>query len=183
MGFYGNRGETLLTEASDQGRGFLPDLCAHWERASDVLKANGTRILHARLGSVIAQDGGIVATLRPLFRMGLGAVLGKGDQWLSWIGKADAIAAFYHLLVTEQLEGPVNLTSPHSVRNREFAQALAHACNRILWMRIPAPLLRCVLGEKADELLLASTHVLPQKLMETSFTFRNPDLASALSIS
>lgn len=182
VGFYGDRGDTVLTEASEQGEGFLADLCQHWERASEVLETRGTRVVHARLGSVITPAGGMLKRLLPLFRFGLGAVLGKGDQWISWIGIDDAVDAFYHLLMTPELKGAVNLTSPQSVRNRDFGRALAKACRRPYFLRLPAPLLHLVLGEMSDELLLASARAVPEKLLKTGFVFRTPELSTAFTI-
>lgn len=180
VGFYGDRGESELSEESEAGKGFLADLCQHWERTSEVLEECGARVVHTRLGAVIAPEGGMLQRLLPLFRLGLGAVLGKGDQWMSWIAIDDAVDAFYHVLMTPLLRGAVNFTAPQSIRNREFGQSLAKACNRPFFLRLPAPLLRVALGEMADELLLASARALPNKLTKTGFVFRNPDLNSAL---
>jgi len=180
IGYYGDRGEASLTEESGPGTGFLAELCQQWERASEVLEAKGIRVVHPRLGSVITPKGGMVAKLLPLFKRGFGAVLGTGEQWFSWIALEDAIAAFHHVLKREDLRGPVNFTSPHSVRNKELSEALSRACHKKLRMRIPAPLLRLALGKMAGELLLASTKVYPEKLIETGFVFKKPEFAAAL---
>lgn len=180
VGYYGDQGTTLVTEESKAGKGFLADLCQHWERASEVLRERGIRVVHTRLGSVISPQGGALKVLLPLFRVGLGASLGKGDQWFSWIGVDDAVYAFYHVLMTPDLQGAVNLTSPICVTNKEFGAILAKACKRPYFFRIPAPLLNMVLGDMSRELLLTSIRAYPEKLLRSGFDFRTPELSSAI---
>ncbi len=178
IGFYGDRGESLLTETSVCGEGFLADLCRAWESASMILENLGTRVVHARLAPVLTPKGGMLRSLLPLFRLGLGFTLGKGDQWMSWIALSDAVAAFYHLMMREELKGAVNLTAPQNIRNKDFAKFLANQCRRPLLFRIPSSILRMALGEMAEN-MLASCRVVPEKLNESGFVFQAPEITSA----
>lgn len=181
VGYYGDQGDRILTEESNPGTGFIADLCQQWERASEVLETRGTRVVHTRLGAVLSPAGGMLQRLLPLFRLGLGAVLGKGDQWLSWIGCDDAVDALYHVLMTEQLRGAVNLTAPQCITNRDFSLSLARACQRRLFLRLPPAVLSLAFGEISHEILLASTRVFPEKLIKSGFIFRAPEIDSALT--
>ncbi len=181
VGFYGDQGDRILTEGCDAGSGFAADLCRQWERASEVLETRGTRVVHARLGAVLSPAGGMLQRMLPLFRLGLGAVLGNGDQWLSWIGCDDAVDALYHVLKTHELRGAVNLTAPQCIRNRDFALSLARACNAKLFLRLPPALLGLAFGEISHEFMLASQRVFPEKLIKSGFVFRTPEIDSALT--
>ncbi len=182
VGFYGDRGDERITEASGQGTGFLADLCRHWEAASDVLRTCGTRVVHARFGAVLSPAGGTLKKLLPKFRLGLGATLGTGEQWFSWIAVDDAVRALYHILMAPEIQGAVNITAPGSLSNRDFSLALAKACHKKLFLRLPALFLRLALGEIADEALLASVRVFPEKLLNTGFVFTMPEIEQALHI-
>lgn len=180
IGFYGNRGDEALTEESAQGCGFMADLCTKWERATDAIEQRGTRVVRPRFGMVLSSQGGGLAKLLLPYRLGLGGRLGSGEQIVSWIGIDDAVGALYHVLMEEALSGPVNIVSPSPVPQKVFAETLAKRLHRVAWMPLPKVLLRCVLGELADEVLLASTSVQPKKLLESGYVFRHPDLASTL---
>lgn len=180
IGFYGNRGYEALTEESPQGCGFMADLCTKWERATDAIEQRGTRVVRPRFGMVLSSQGGGLAKLLLPYRLGLGGRLGSGEQIVSWIGIDDAVGALYHVLMEEALSGPVNIVSPSPVPQKVFAETLAKRLHRVAWMPLPKVLLRCVLGELADEVLLASTAVQPKKLLESGYAFRHPDLASTL---
>ena len=179
-GFYGNRGDELLDEGSSAGTGFLPEICAKWEAASEAARAAGIRVVHMRLGVVIGLEGAL-AKMLPIFRLGLGGRLGSGRQWMSWIGLEDAVRAIQFAMKSERLSGPVNLTAPEPVTNAEFTQALGRAVHRPAVMTVPALALRVIFGEMADETLLTSTRALPGKLMEAGFRFEHPTIQEALA--
>ncbi len=180
IGYYGDRGNQTLTEESEAGRGFLADLCQQWEKASAILQTRGTRIVHTRLGMVLSPEGGALKKLLPFYRWGLGAVLGKGEQWVSWIAADDVVYALHHILLTPELQGPVNLTAPQNLTNRDFSKSLALACKSQLFLRLPAPFVRIFFGEIADALLLSSERVFPQKLTNSGFLFTCPKIDLAL---
>lgn len=179
-GFYGNRGDEELTEDSPRGTGFLSDVVVAWEAAADPARDAGIRVVHPRSGQVLTPDGGSLARLLPLFRLGLGGRLGSGHQWWSWISLADQVGATLHA-IDSSLEGPVNFTSPHPVRNREFAAALGNALKRPALLPVPPFGPKLVVGtELAETLVFESQRVLPARLMEDGYTFAHPDVATAL---
>ncbi|MBM4188082.1 MAG: TIGR01777 family protein [Gemmatimonadetes bacterium] len=179
IGYYGNRGDAELTEADGPGTGFLADLAVAWEAAAAPLAARGIRTVAARFGLVLSTRGGALGQMLLPFRVGLGAQLGSGRQWMSWIGESDTVAALV-TLVEGPLSGPVNLTAPAPVTNAEFTKTLAQVLNRPALLCAPAPLLRLLLGEFADEGLLASARVLPRALDRAGYQFRQPRLRDAL---
>ncbi|HUZ78344.1 MAG TPA: TIGR01777 family oxidoreductase [Chloroflexota bacterium] len=180
IGWYGNRGDELLTEASGPGAGFLATLCGDWEAAASGASQAGVRVLHARLGLVLSQSGGAMARLLPLFRAGLGGRLGSGLQWWSWVTLADVVGVLLHLVRTNTVSGPVNVVSPRPVTNAEFSRQLARVLRRPSLLPAPAPLLRLALGGMADELLLASQRVSPTMLRDSGYAFQYPELDAAL---
>ncbi len=180
FGFYGDRGEKLLTEESEAGRGFLAHVCCAWEKASYAMKKRGARVVQARFGIVLGPDGGVLKKMVPPYRLGLGGRLGSGKQWISWIALEDLMRAVDHVMSREFLEGAVNIVSPHPIRQEEFSKILAECLHRPHWLSIPAPLLRFFFGQTADELLLSSAKVEPTKLLASNFVFQYPDLRSAL---
>ena len=179
VGFYGDRGEELLTEESGAGAGFLSTVCKGWERASAYLKTKGVRVVHARFGIVLGPHGGVLAKMVPVFKLGLGGKIGRGEQWISWIALEDLIRILDHLLQSE-LAGPVNVCAPESVRQLDFAKTLAEELKRPTWGSVPAWIVRAVLGDQASELLLASAKATPAKLLDSNFAFLYSDLRSAL---
>lgn len=181
IGFYGNRGEEILTETSASGSGFMADLCRQWEAAAQPAVEAGIRVVHMRLGIVLG-PGGALSRMLPVFRLGLGGPLGSGRQWMSWISLPDAVAAILFALQTPALDGPVNLTAPEPVTNAVFTRALARALHRPAVLPAPAFALRLALGEMADEALLASTRVLPARLTSEGFVFQHPVLDRALAV-
>lgn len=181
IGFYGNRGEEILTETSASGSGFMADLCRQWEAAAQPAVEAGIRVVHMRLGIVLG-PGGALSRMLPVFRLGLGGPLGSGRQWMSWISLPDAVAAILFALQTPALDGPVNLTAPEPVTNAVFTRALARALHRPAVLPAPAFALRLALGEMADEALLASTRVLPARLASEGFVFQHPVLDRALAV-
>ena len=179
FGFYGDRGEEQLDEESPAGTGFLANVCCEWEKAGLSLQNRGTRTVKTRFGLVIGPKGGIVQKMRLPYSLGLGPILGSGNQWISWIALKDLIRAMDHVLHSD-LEGAVNFVSPHPVRQRDFSQTFARLLSRPTFLKIPASILHLALGQAADDLLLASARVNPKKLIDSGFTFKYPDLSDAL---
>jgi uncharacterized protein (TIGR01777 family) len=180
IGIYGDRGDEELDEPSPPGTGFLADVCKEWEAATGPASAAGVRVVHARIGIVLAPKGGALGKQLPAFRLGAGAVLGNGRQWVSWITINDLIRAIHHALMTDELSGPVNLVAPHPVTNREFGRTLAKVLRRPFVMTLPAAVLRLLFGELADEAMLASARVRPRLLLESGFAFNHPHLKGGL---
>ena len=179
VGYYGHRGEEELTEASRAGGGFLSDLCHAWEEEARIAESAGIRTAILRLGLVLG-SGGVLAKLLPVFRAGFGGQLGDGRQWMSWIALDDLLGALLRGLTDARLSGPINAVAPGAVRNAEFTRALAHAVGHHTFAPVPAFVLRAMFQEMADEMLLASTRVRPQRLLEAGFSFAYPELESAL---
>lgn len=180
VGYYGNRGEDKLTEHSSPGQGFLAELCKDWEGVAHKLAKHGTRTLFMRLGIVLTPNGGALAKMLTPFRFGLGGRLGNGCQFWSWITLEDVITVIKFALSHDNLNGSVNVVSPEPLNNREFTKLLASQLNRPAFFPVPAYLLRLIFGEMADETLLSSTKVFPEKLLEAGYKFIHPDLKSAL---
>lgn len=176
VGIYGDRGEETLIESSPPGTGFLAETGRAWEAACHPAAQAGIRVAHARFGMVLHPFGGALSKLLPIFRLGAGGPLGSGRQWMSWIAREDAVGALLHILATEALRGPVNCVAPEPVRNAEFTRALGSALRRPAFFPVPAFGLRLLFGEMANEALLASARVLPERLRETAYRFRFPRL-------
>jgi uncharacterized protein (TIGR01777 family) len=180
IGFYGGRSTEILTEESGRGEGFLASLCEKWEAAGKKVEKQGIRLVHLRFGCVLGKDGGILSKLSPLFRYGFGGALGKGKQKISWISLYDVVRGISFCLKTPSLLGPVNFVSPHPLAQKEFARLLAKKFHRPAYFHIPAWFLHLILGEMADELLLANQEGCPAKLLSSGFTFAHPHLQDAL---
>ncbi len=179
VGVYGDRGDEVLTEDSPPGRGFLSDVCRAWESATEPAAEAGIRVVRARFGVVLAAHGGALAQMLKPFRLGLGGPLAGGRQYVSWIGLADAVAALRHCLAAPDLSGPVNLVAPTPVTNAELTRALATALRRPAFVPVPAAALRLVFGEAAV-VLLASQRALPQRLLDSGYTFAEPEIEPCL---
>jgi uncharacterized protein (TIGR01777 family) len=180
VGYYGDRGSQILDEQSIAGDGFLASLCCEWEARATQASSFGVRTVFLRFGIVLGRDGGALRKMLPAFRCGLGGRLGSGDQWMSWIGIDDTVRAIEHALTSPSLAGPINLTAPHPVTNRDFTAALARALRRPAILAVPAAVLRGAMGEMADATLLVSQRALPAKLQSAGFQFQHPELAAAL---
>jgi uncharacterized protein (TIGR01777 family) len=180
VGFYGDTGDQAADESAPAGEGFLPALCRDWEAAARPAVDAGIRVVHPRTGLVLSREGGLLGKTLPLFRLGLGGRLGSGRQWMSWISLPDQIAALRFLL-HDGLQGPVNLTAPEPVTNAAFTSAVGRALHRPARFIVPAPALRLALGEFADEGALVSQRVVPDRLTKAGFTFRHPDIDTALA--
>jgi uncharacterized protein len=181
IGFYGSRGDELLTESSSAGSGFLAELCQEWEAAADPAVKAGIRVVRLRTGVVLGRGHGALERMLPPFRFGLGGKLGDGKQWMSWISLADAIAGILFALETASIAGPLNLTAPNPVTNAQFTRALGRQLGRPAFLAVPSFALRLALGRMADEALLASARVLPGKLQTAQFHFAHPTIEEALS--
>lgn len=181
VGIYGNRGDEILTEQSPLGEAhdFLVSTGRQWEAAADPARAAGIRVVHPRFGLVLSRAGGALGRMLLPFRLGLGGRLGPGSQWMSWVSIDDAVSALILLMVNEAA-GPVNVTSPDPVRNREFTNTLGRVLSRPTVLPVPSLGLRLVFGEMADATLLASTRVVPKRLLELGFQFQHPALEPAL---
>jgi uncharacterized protein (TIGR01777 family) len=180
IGYYGDRGDEKLDENSPPGQGFLAALCRDWESATMPAVQAGMRVVHLRLGMVLAGTGGALQKLILPFRCGLGGWIGSGRQSWSWISLNDALGAAYHALMRADLAGPVNAVSPHPETAAEFAQVLGEVLNRPAAIPFPSPAARWLLGERAQELLLASARVFPRQLLETGYEFTHAELETAL---
>lgn len=179
-GIYGARGEEELDEDSAPGSGFLAGLCRDWEAAAREAESHGVRVVSLRMGLVLAREGGALAALRRLFRLGLGGPLGHGGQWMPWIHADDLARLLETVRSDASARGPVNAVAPVPVRNRDFARALACRLHRPALLRAPAFALRLALGPLAGE-LLDSRRVVPARARALGFGWRHPDIADALA--
>lgn len=180
VGYYGDRGDQILTEASPPGSGFLPEVCRLWEAATEPAAESGIRVVNLRIGIVLSSRGGALARMLTPFKLGLGGPIGSGQQYMSWIDLEDLIRIITHALKAESLCGPVNAVAPNPVTNAEFARALGRALSRPALLPLPAFAARLAFGQMADELLLASARVKPEKLLSSGFQFNYPDIDSSL---
>jgi uncharacterized protein (TIGR01777 family) len=182
IGWYGDTGDRLTDESGPRGTGFLSDLCEEWEKATAPADATA-RVVHLRTGIVLSDAGGALKKQLPIFKLGAGAPLGNGKQWLSWISLQDEVSAILHLL-TADVSGPVNLVGPEPVTNREFTKALGKAVHRpTLPVPVPGFVLKAGLGEFAEEGVLAGQRLAPHVLERSGFAFAHKDVASALDAS
>jgi len=183
IGIYGDRGDAVLTEASELGdpaHDFLVSVCLEWEAATAPARAAGIRVVHPRFGVVLSPEGGALRKLLLPFRLGLGGPIGSGNQWMSWVALTDVVGAIRHAIGTEQLAGPVNVTAPEPVTNREFTRALGQALGRPAVLPVPAVALRLALGEMAQATILSGARVVPERLLGTGYRFQDPGLEDAL---
>lgn len=180
VGYYGQRGDEVLTEASAPGAGYLPEVCVEWERAAQPAQDRGIRVVHLRTGIVLTPRGGALKKMLPPFLAGVGGPVGPGTQWMSWISVDDLVAAAYHALATPAIAGPVNATAPSPVTNAEFSTTLARVLRRPALFRVPAFAIHAMFGEMGDQLLLGGQRVLPGVLQETGYVFRHSTLEEAL---
>jgi uncharacterized protein (TIGR01777 family) len=181
VGYYGDRGDEVLTESSAPGHGFLADLCRDWEAASEPARQAGSRVVHVRTGLVLSHKGGVLQAMLPAFRLGLGARLGDGRQWMPWIGLDDVTQVYLHALNDESLTGAVNAVAPEPVRNAAFTQEVAAQLHKSARLAAPKFALKLLPGHMADEALLASERVIPEVLQRARFAFQHPTLPAALA--
>lgn len=180
IGIFGDRGTVLLNEDDQPGEGFLAEIAREWEAATRVASRAGIRVVNLRFGAVISKEGGILKRLQPLFKCGLGTILGSGNQYMSWVTIDDVVRAIEYLLVRETIEGPVNIVTPHPVTNREFAKTLGKAVHRPVIFKLPSCAIQMFYGEMGKELLLTSTRAVPNRLTSSGFTFTFPYLEGGI---
>jgi uncharacterized protein (TIGR01777 family) len=180
VGYYGDRGDEPLTEASAPGKGFLSDVSVEWEEATGPAATAGIRVVNARIGVVLSPDGGALEKMLTPFKAGAGGKLGNGQQYISWISLTDVVAALAWLTTEADLSGPVNLTAPQPVTNAELTETLGHVLGRPTFMSVPATMVKLMFGDMGRDLLLASTRVLPERLEKAGFPFNHPTLEEAL---
>lgn len=180
IGFYGNRGDEVLTEESPPGVGFLAEVCREWEAAAEPARQAGIRVVNLRIGVVLSARGGALKQMLPAFKTGAGGRIGDGRQYISWIALSDLVAAVRFLLTTPQASGPVNAVAPHPVTNAEFTKALGRALGRPTLLPLPAFAVRLAFGEMGEALLLGGARVLPARLQAAGFRFRHAELEGAL---
>ena len=180
IGYYGNRGDEILTETSAPGNDFLAEVCVEWEQATALATEKGIRVVNARFGVILDAHGGALAKMLPPFRMGIGGKIGNGKQWMSWIALDDVVGALESALANETLSGPVNFVAPNPVTNSEFTKTLGKVLSRPTLFPIPAFGVRLVFGEMADALLLSSQRVEPARLKATGYEFQYSQLRGAL---
>lgn len=179
VGFYGDRGDAVLAEEASPGEGFMPELCRDWERAAAEVERAGVRAAMLRIGVVLDREEGMLATLMPVFRLGLGGRIGSGRQWMSWIHLDDVVGLFRHVLENPEIRGPVNAVAPEPVRNAEFTRAFARILGRPAPFPVPAAALRLAVGEMSA-IMTSSQRVEPAVARSTGYEFRHPSAAEAL---
>ena len=181
VGYYGNRPSSeTVTEATSQGWDFLSDLCVEWEKAAHPASARGIRVVNMRFGMVLSEQGGGLAKMLPVFRLGWGGNLGSGKQMMSWISIEDVPDIILHLIENRSIFGPVNVVAPQPLSNEEFTKILGRVIHRPTVFPTPDFVMRFLFGEMADALLLGGARVLPKKLQDSGYRFRYPDLKPAL---
>ncbi|HLK93916.1 MAG TPA: TIGR01777 family oxidoreductase [Polyangia bacterium] len=180
VGFYGDRAEEILTEASQVGTGFAAELSRDWEAEAMKAKEIGMRVVLLRSGLVLSREGGILRKILTPFRLGLGGKIGPGTQWMPWIHLDDEVGLIRQAMDDEAVQGPLNMVAPEPVTNGEFVRALGEALGRPTALTAPAFALRLAFGAMTDELLLASQRAMPVRTMETGYAFRHPLLREAL---
>jgi hypothetical protein len=191
IGYYGDTGEAAVDESAPSGAGFLAEVTRAWEAETKPAEAAGIRVVHLRPGIVMSSRGGTVGgtvhafgvpiRLLLLFKAGLAGPLGSGRQWVSWLSLTDYVAAVRFLVTADGIAGPVNLTAPQPVRNKEWMRAIGRALHRPAVLPVPGFALRAAIGPFADEAVLASQRVLPHRLEAAGFTFAHPDIDTALA--
>jgi len=180
VGYYDLESTGPQTEEDGKGDGFLADVCEEWEAACRPARNAGIRVVNMRFGPVLTPAGGVLAKTLPVFRMGLGGVLGSGEQGFSWIGLDDLLGAVLLLMTREDVEGPVNVTAPNPVTNAEFTHTLGHVLRRPALFWVPSTIVRGAFGDMGEEMLLKGSFVHPERLIDAGFTFLEPDLEGAL---
>ena len=182
VGFYGDRGDDVMTEASTAGDTFLAEVCKEWEAESRRAEDLGIRTVLLRTGIVLSKDGGALGTMLTPFKFGVGGVVGSGKQWMSWVSLDDEIRAIVYALEHENIRGAVNVTSPNPVTNEEFTKTLGDVLYRPTFLPLPEFAVNLVFGEMGDALLLDSTRVVPKRLEDNGFEFKYPKLKEAIEV-
>lgn len=181
IGIYGDRGDEVLDEQSVPGDGFLAEVCREWEAATRPAEDAGIRVVHSRTGIVLAREGGALPRMATPFRFGVGGRLGSGKQWMSWVAIQDMIGALMYALTNDAMRGPMNVVAPNPVRNEGMTEALSRELHRPALLPVPRAALKIVLGEMAEEAVLASQRVVPSALQAAGYAFTLPLLEQALA--
>ena len=181
IGYYGNRGDDILTEASAPGNDFLARVCQEWEEATALATEKGIRVVNTRFGIILDTEGGALKKMLPPFRMGVGGKIGSGKQWMSWIALDDVVGALSFALTQDSLRGPVNFVAPNPVTNAEFTKTLGRVLSRPTLFPMPAFAVKLLFGEMGEALLLGSERVAPQRLIAGGYEFRYSQLEQALA--
>lgn len=181
IGYYGNRGDELLTETSAAGDDFLAKVCAEWEEATALATEKGIRVVNARFGVILDTNGGALKTMLPPFRMGVGGRIGSGKQWMSWIALDDVVGGIQFALANDSTKGPINFVAPVPVTNAEFTKTLGKVLSRPTVLPIPAFAIKLLFGEMGEALLLGGQRVAPERLVAEGFEFRYSQLEPALA--
>jgi len=179
IGYYGARGDEYVTEDAPSGTDFLADVCEEWEEEALKAQVPGVRVVLIRIGAVLESDGGALSKIAIPFKLFLGGSIGKGKQWFSWIHRDDIIGIIKYALENESISGPVNLTAPRPVTNKEFSSALGKALGRPSRLHVPGFVLKITLGEMAN-MLLTGQRVLPEKALKAGYQFKYPEVDTAL---
>lgn len=180
IGYYGNRGSQLLTEESTNGTGFLAHVCEEWESAVATIQTKNIRLVYLRFGIILSPKGGVLGKMLIPFKLGLGGVIGKGNQYMSWIALVEVLNIIQYVLKNDGLSGPINVVSPNPVTNDVFTKTLGKVLSRPTIFNIPAKIVSFIFGEMGDELLLASQKVVPEKLIKSGYKYIQPDLENVL---
>jgi uncharacterized protein (TIGR01777 family) len=180
IGFYGNRGEEILTEQSAPGNEFLSEVTVGWEEACEALRRAGSRVVNLRFGVILSASGGALAKMLPVFKTGLGGRVGNGKQWMSWVSIEDVVNVILAALERPDFAGPINVVSPNAVRNEEFTNVLGKVLRKPTVLPVPGFALRILFGELADALLLTSQRVAPERLQTLGYQFQFSNIDNAL---
>ncbi len=180
IGYYGERGDTVLDEDAPAGQGFLADVCLEWEQEAQAAKELGLRVVNVRIGVVLSPKGGALAKMLLPFKLGAGGIIGSGKQYWSWIGLHDLVRSIAFCVEHDSIHGAVNAVSPNSMTNYDFTKAVGRVLHRPTLFPLPAFMAKLVLGEMADELLLSSIRVTPRKLQAHGYKFDYPELVDCL---
>lgn len=181
IGFYGNRGDEIVSEDSPPGDGFLAEVCQKWENATEPAEKKGIQVVKLRIGIVLSSKGGALGKMLTPFKLGLGGTIGSGRQWTSWISMDDLMGIFLHIIGHSEIQGPVNAVTPNPVTNRVMTKVLGRALYRPTIFPIPSFVVRLIFGEMADEMFLSSTRAAPNILVQTGYSFLYPDLKGAIN--
>jgi uncharacterized protein (TIGR01777 family) len=180
-GYYGDRGEELLTETSSKGKGFLADLVWEWEKNASIAKDNGIRVVSLRMGVVLSGNGGALKKILLPFKMGLGTIVGNGQQYMPWISIDDVNTIIDFIIRNESISGAINVVAPKPVTNYEYSKALGNALSRPVFFKAPASILKLAFGEMAEQLVLSSSKVLPKVLTDHGFSFLHANIDQSLT--
>ncbi|MFH1336384.1 MAG: TIGR01777 family oxidoreductase [Candidatus Zixiibacteriota bacterium] len=180
IGYYGSRGDEALDESSSPGTGYLPEVAQKWELSTQEVESLGVRHVIIRTGIVLGKDGGALPRLIQPFRFFVGGPLGSGKQWFSWIHLKDEIRAIHFLMENENLNGAFNLTAPSPLAMKDFCKILGQVMHRPCWLKVPGFMLRLIMGEMAEALLLTGQRVQPKRLLEAGYQFLYPEAEPAL---